>query len=999
MDAFSAPLAPCLVCGALVPDIDGPVHKYVPSSPGCWRTFGDVQADEMMRFRHPPAHRIVADAYMAQHPGDASDRRDRQSVFFHLVGLCAVFVLGMPPARATGMFRRLLRDRDDFPHLRRTEGSRLAHRHARRRRARPRRLRHARTRVGASRVGELAAAPPAAPSGTRPGSNVIGYPRSSRERAEIGYETAGEYTPGVEPAPWRFPARKNRGATASRFRSTMRLSLPYRPWESRAGVVPVWSGILAVRLIRFTGSFSSSGRASPAASRRSITPSARQRRSPRPTSVWAPSSRRSSFSSPGHEASDELAQDIADFVRTWLSQYAYPRRIEFVDELPKTLIGKIRRIELREREHAAKASTEYERHRLPRRNRRQVQAPVPTEWTMGANLRCFHMSIGTGVDWRDRQVSAAEAVSVVRAGDRVFVGSACATPRTLVEALEKLSRPGVALVHFLTDGVGTGDPPHTNYRHRVFYVGSDVRALGSVRALREAGQVEYVPLSLADVPQLFHQQRIPLDVALVQVAPPDTDGTCSLGISVDVTKAAALAARTVIAEVNPAMPRTAGDSRIPVERVASFVPVETPVVEYIHEPAGEVAEQIARYAARLIDDGATLQVGLGRVPNEMLARLTNRRELTIHSDVITEPIVDLVAEGVVTGPVSASWAMGSRRLYDLVDDNPRFTFHPIEYICDPAVISSKERMVSVTQAFTVDLTGQVCMDSVDGELYGGVSTGPAFHRGALSSPGGVAIVCLASRTPAGRSAIRLDLDPDEAVAIPRADVHWVITEYGTAYLFGHSLAERAVALIEIAHPDDRKALLDAAIERGLFGPRQQLRSRAAYPVTEVRDVRLRDGREVHLRPTRTSDTRAMQDLFYRLSDEDRETRFLHKLNSLTDTTAQYLCSVSYEDEMAFAAVIGPPAHERIVAASCYYLNPATGLAEVAYMVDPEWQGSGLGGILHAGLVDHGRKHGARGLSADVLFGNTRMMRVFQKGDYSLSVKAHGGVEELTMLFN
>jgi acyl-CoA hydrolase len=180
------------------------------------------------------------------------------------------------------------------------------------------------------------------------------------------------------------------------------------------------------------------------------------------------------------------------------------------------------------------------------------------------------MSVEAAVDWRDRQVSASEAVSVVRPGDKVFVGSACATPRTLVDALEELRRPGVVLVHFLTDRVGRGDPPTTNYRHRVFYVGRDVRDL------RESGLVEYLPLSLADVPQLFQNGQIPLDVAIVQVAPPDPDGTCSLGISVDVTRAAALAARTVIAEVNPAMPRTVGDSRIPADQIACFVPVETP---------------------------------------------------------------------------------------------------------------------------------------------------------------------------------------------------------------------------------------------------------------------------------------------------------------------------------------------------------------------------------------------------------------------------------------
>ncbi len=603
------------------------------------------------------------------------------------------------------------------------------------------------------------------------------------------------------------------------------------------------------------------------------------------------------------------------------------------------------------------------------------------------------VSVEGASGWNDRLVSAEEAVSVVRPGDQVFVGSACATPRSLVEALERLSRPGVALVHFLTDRVGTGDPPRTNYRHRVFYAGRDVRAL------HQSGLVEYLPLSLGDVPALFRNGQIPLDVAMIQIAPPDPDGSCSLGISVNVTKAAALTARTVIAEVNPAMPRTAGDSRIPVDRIAHFVAVETPVVEYLHDPVGEAAAQIARYVARLIDDRCTLQIGLGRVPNQMLTYLTNRRGLAIHSDVITEPVADLVADGVISGPVVTSWAMGTRRLYDLLDGDPRFAFHPVEYVCDPAVIASHERMVSVTQAFAIDLTGQVCTESLDGALYGGVSTGPAFHRGALASPGGMAIVCLASRTPQGRSAICLDLDPTEAVAIPRADVHWVITEYGTAYLFGRSLAERAVALIEIAHPDARKSLLDAAIGRGLVGPRQQLRSRSAYPVAEVRDVRLRDGREVCVRPTRTSDSGAMQELFHRLPEQDVESRFLQKLSSLTDTVAQYLCSVDYEQEMAFAAVVGPSERERIVAASSYYLSPATGLAEVAYMVDPEWQGAGLGGLLHARMLEYARERGVRGFRADVLMGNSRMMRVFERAGHRMSVRTSAGIEEVTMLFS
>jgi RimJ/RimL family protein N-acetyltransferase len=497
------------------------------------------------------------------------------------------------------------------------------------------------------------------------------------------------------------------------------------------------------------------------------------------------------------------------------------------------------------------------------------------------------------------------------------------------------------------------------------------------------------------VPALLASGRMPVDVALIQVAPPDGDGMCSLGISVDVTRSAALAARRVIAEVNPAMPRTRGDSRISIDRIDRFVTVDRPLAEYVHEPADAEADQIAAYVARLIDDGSTLQVGVGRVANQMLAHLSDRHDLAIHSDVITEPVVDLLAAGIVTGPVVTSWAMGTRRLYDLVDDDERFEFHPIEHVCDPAVIAVQPRMVSVTQAFAIDLGGQVCTESLDGELYGGVSTGPAFHRGALASAGGKAIVCLASRTPAGRPAIRPQLAPGEPVAIARGDVHWVVTEYGMAYLFGRSLSERAIDLIEIAHPDDRADLLAAARAAALVGPRQQLRERAAYPVAEERAARLRDDREVRIRPTRTGDFRALQELFYRMPQEDVRTRFFQELTALTDVAAQNLCSVDYERDMAFAAVTGPPEFERVVATSCYF-GSAAGLAEVGYMVDPAWQGAGLASILHERMVEYARGRQVRGFVAEVLTGNPQMLRVFANGDHATVVTTSDGVHEVRM---
>ena len=288
------------------------------------------------------------------------------------------------------------------------------------------------------------------------------------------------------------------------------------------------------------------------------------------------------------------------------------------------------------------------------------------------------MNVAAHERWRERVATAADAVALVRPGDRVFIGTGCAAPVTLLDALERSDRvpAGVRLVHVIL----SGELPEgylrgvSSYRHEVLFIGS------WDRALMRAGCAEYVPVSLAEVPAMMRDGRFPIDVALVQAAPPDADEMCSLGVSIDVTKQAVECADRVIAELNPALPRTHGDTRVPVTRFDRLVEVPPQVTEYVHEPIGDVGRQIARYVARIIPDGATLQVGLGRVANEMLGHLRNRRDMGVHSDVITEPLVDLIEEGIVTGArksvdkglVVASWAMGTRRLYDLLDDNPAF---------------------------------------------------------------------------------------------------------------------------------------------------------------------------------------------------------------------------------------------------------------------------------------------------------------------------------------
>ena len=598
--------------------------------------------------------------------------------------------------------------------------------------------------------------------------------------------------------------------------------------------------------------------------------------------------------------------------------------------------------------------------------------------------------------WRDRVRTADEAVATVRPGARIFVGSACGTPRTLLAALAaRTDAPaGVELMHFLTDGAWTPDADGVDpFRHRTWYVGSDMRELA------RHGRVEYVPLSLADVPRLIAAGRVEIDVAFVQVGPPDGAGQCSLGVSVDTTRAAALAAGRIVAEVNPQMPQTGDASTIGVERIDAFVEVDHPVLEYEHPPVGAAAAQIARYVAQLIGDGATLQVGLGRVPTELLRHLDERTGLRIHSDVLTEPIVDLVERGAITGPIVGSLAMGTRRLYEFIGSNPSVSLLPIEQVCDPAVLAGLPSLASVTQAFAIDLGGQVCTERLDGELYGGLAAQPQFHRAAAEGPGGKAMVCLASTSPDGSSAIRVVLETEEPVAIARGDVHWVVTEYGTAYLHGRSIAERAVALIEIAHPDHRDALVASAVERGILPSAPKLRSRAAYPVGEERTATLRDGRSLLVRPTLARDAGLLQDLFFRMRDEDVRTRFFRRLRSLTDEMAQHLCSVGYETEMAFAAVVGEREAERVVGTACYFADPSTGFADVAFMVDPAWQGTGLGSHLQDRMVEYGRGHGLRGFTADVLAENAPMLNVFRRSGLRMESHIDSGSFEVTLHFD
>lgn len=418
-----------------------------------------------------------------------------------------------------------------------------------------------------------------------------------------------------------------------------------------------------------------------------------------------------------------------------------------------------------------------------------------------------------------RRVSAAEAVNVVRSGDRVFIHSVAAAPQALIAALTARAAElrDVEIVQLHTEGPAPYAAPEMagSFRVNALFVGKNVRDAVA------RGQADYVPVFLSEVPALFRNRAMPLDVALISVSPPDKHGFCSLGVSVDASRAAAQSARTVVAQVNSAMPRSHGDGLIHVDDIDLAVEEAAPIFEVSQAKTGELERTIGGFVASLVEDGATLQLGIGAIPEAVLAALTDHHDLGVHTEMFSDGIVDLVERGVVTGAlkrnhpgkVVASFVMGSRRLYDFIDDNPSVLLLDVAYTNDTAVIRRNPKVTAVNSALEIDLTGQVCADSLGTFQYSGVGGQMDFIRGASLSERGKPIIALPSVTSRGESRIVPYLKQGAGVVTTRAHVNYVVTEHGAASLHGKNLRQRARALIGIAHPGHREALEKAAWER------------------------------------------------------------------------------------------------------------------------------------------------------------------------------------------
>jgi acyl-CoA hydrolase len=478
--------------------------------------------------------------------------------------------------------------------------------------------------------------------------------------------------------------------------------------------------------------------------------------------------------------------------------------------------------------------------------------------------------------YKDKICTPQEAVDHVRSGQRVFIGSGAAEPQLLVKALSARGSElaDTQIAHILTLGVAPYTDPklESGFRHNALFIGPNVR-----EAVAE-GRADFTPIFLSEVPRLFRRGKLPIDVALIQVSPPDEHGYCSYGVSIDVTKAAAESARYVVAEINPQMPRTLGDCFIHISQIHALVPSDMPILEAPFAKMDKVAKKIGQHIAELIQDGSTLQLGIGTIPDAVLSCLGDKKDLGIHSEMFSDGVIELVEQGVIngsrknihTGKIVASFVIGSRRLYDFVDNNPMCEFHPSDYVNDPFRVAQNDRVVAINSALQVDLTGQVCADSLGTYFYSGIGGQVDFIRGASRSHGGRPIIALPSTASGGKvSRITPTLTNGAGVVTSRGDVHYVVTEYGIASLHGKTIRERAMALIHIAHPDHREALMKEARARKMVYSDQV----AVFGAGDLnrksfeKKFKSANGKTIHLRPVLPTDEDMMRELFYKCSEQ------------------------------------------------------------------------------------------------------------------------------------
>jgi acyl-CoA hydrolase/RimJ/RimL family protein N-acetyltransferase len=584
-----------------------------------------------------------------------------------------------------------------------------------------------------------------------------------------------------------------------------------------------------------------------------------------------------------------------------------------------------------------------------------------------------------------------QAIAAIRPGQRVFIGSGCGEPQHLVNAL--LDRASgfadLEIVRLLSLESSLVAMMAEESHDRIFNVRSIYLGSGQTRSLK-ANRRFITPIPLSAVPRIFRDGLLPLDFALVQVTPPDAYGWMNLGISVDVSLAAAQSAVHVIAQVNPRMPRVPGHGFIHVDQVDAIVEAEEDLLSAYPLPEYASSKPLAHLAAGLVEDGATLHLGMGTASHAVARALADKNDLGIHTEILTDDILELAFQGVVTnkfkglnyGKLVAGSAIGTVELYRGLNDNPAVEFRPSDYVNHPAVIGRHHQMTSICVARTIDLSGQVLADALPQNHFSGVTGMLDFVMGAHMAQGGRSIILVPALSRDGRTSRIITELETGSVVIPRGYVSYVVSEFGVVNLFGKNMEERAMAMISLAHPDYREVLFTQAKEQGLIDRRRSLKESlfGVYP-QRMEETRRYDGRKVVYRPTKPSDNRMIQEHFYQMDDKDVEMRFFNLRRHFYREEMENMSQVDYVKNLSIVAVTGEIGFERIVGLGGYFLEHGT-TAEVAFSIAKDWQGKGIGSVILLKLAEAARENGISTLTAYTLPSNRGMIRLFKKLPYA-----------------
>ncbi len=602
------------------------------------------------------------------------------------------------------------------------------------------------------------------------------------------------------------------------------------------------------------------------------------------------------------------------------------------------------------------------------------------------------------------------AVKKIKNGSRVFIGTGCGEPQQLIRSMVvDLSIQDIVVYQMLSSTFSHYvDDPHflDRFSLKLFFISLHMR-----QAAFE-GKLDYIPAYLSQIPELFSSKQIGLDVALVQVSPPDRFGICSLGISVDITLSGMENAPLVIAQVNPRMPRTWGDGFVHVDDFDYIVEYEEPLVDALPVAKNqEIVERIAKYVNQLIDDGSTLQIGFGHLPDSILPYLNGKKDLGIHTQVITDGFLPLFEQKVITnkkksylpGRVVASLCMGSQRLYDFVHNNPMFYFRSAEFVNDPNVIAKNDNLISISSALEIDLTGQICTDSKGYLFYSGIGDQVDFIRGSKMSKGGFSIIALPSTAQNGKvSRIVSNLSEGAGVATTRGDVDIVVTEYGIAELHGKGIYQRVMELAEIAHPRFREHLIEEAKKRHyIFADQLPPSTQDLLFLENYKSfMELESGKTVEFRPLLPSDEFATRNFYYSLQENTVFYRFFNQRKVFSREMLQkQWATVDYHQNMTLIGITQRGKHKEIVGIGSYGKSEDR-VAEVAFVVKEEYQNQGLGSNLLKRLEKIARENKYTAFTATVLSENKAMLHVFKKGyPHAEFKRTYGSDIEIYMPFD